>query len=83
MMACPVKALVHMVHYITNHLQCFFANDTINTYYFDYTKQAHPLQAGAINTLVKMTICLLGLDKKGFPLESVGRWGNGHAPQQY
>jgi hypothetical protein len=68
--ACPVKALVRRVHYIMNHPECF-ATDIISTYYSDRAKQTQPLQAGDINKLVKTAVCLLGLDKKGFPPECI------------
>jgi hypothetical protein len=53
-----------------NHPQCF-ADDIISTYFSDRTKQTRPLQSSDMNTLIKTAVCLLGLDKKGFPPESV------------
>jgi hypothetical protein len=53
-----------------NHPQCF-AYDIIRTYYSDLMKQTCSLQAGDINTLIKMTVCLLGLNKKSFPPVSI------------
>ena len=68
--ACPVKALGRRVHYIMNHPECN-EDDIISTYYSPRTRSARPLQAGDINKMIKTTVSLLGLDKKGFPPEAV------------
>jgi hypothetical protein len=45
--------------------------DIISTYFSSTTNTARPLQSGDINKLVKKAVVLLGLDKKGFPPDSV------------
>jgi hypothetical protein len=68
--ACPVRALARRVHYIMDHPQCTDQN-IISTYFSPITKSARPLQLSDINKLIKKAIILLGLDKKGFPPDSV------------
>jgi hypothetical protein len=68
--ACPVRALARRVHYIMSHPNCTETN-IISTYYSPHTKSARPLQSGDINTLIKTTVSILGLDKKGFPPSAV------------
>jgi hypothetical protein len=68
--ACPVRALARRVHYIMSHSECT-EKDIISTYISPITKEARPLQSGDINKLIKNAVVLLGLDKKGFPPESV------------
>ena len=45
--------------------------DIISTYYSPHKQALRPLQAGDINKLVKTTVTVLGLDKKGFPPTAV------------
>lgn len=68
--ACPVRALARRVHYIMAHPKCTDHN-IISTYFSPITKAARPLQSSDMNKLIKKAVVLLGLDKKGFPPESV------------
>ena len=68
--ACPVRALARRVHYIMSHSPCT-DQDIISTYISPITKEARPLQSSDINKIIKSTVGLLGLDKKGFPPDSV------------
>jgi hypothetical protein len=42
-------------------------DDIISMYYSPHAHAMRPLQAGDINKLVKASVVVLGLDKKGFP----------------
>jgi hypothetical protein len=68
--ACPVRALARRVSYIMSHPECT-EESIISTYYSTRTRSARPLQASDINTMIKTAVCLLGLDKKGFPPASI------------
>jgi hypothetical protein len=66
MKACLVHALARCVHDILSHPESS-GTDIISTYYSPHKRTLHLLQAGDINKLVKTTVTILGLDKKGFP----------------
>jgi hypothetical protein len=68
--ACPVRALARRVHYIMTHPECK-ETDIISTYFSPVSKSARPLQSSDINKLIKKAVVMLGLDKKGFPPDSV------------
>jgi hypothetical protein len=65
-LACPICALARQVHAIMCHPECK-TGDIISTYYSPHTCSVQPLQAGDINKLIKTTVSVLGLDKKGSP----------------
>jgi hypothetical protein len=70
LLVCPVRALARRVHHIMSHPQCS-ATDIISTYYSPHAHRPLALQPGDINTAIKITVRAIGLDKKGFPPNSV------------
>jgi hypothetical protein len=68
--ACPVRALAQRVHAVLSHPDGK-PDDIISTYYSPHAHAMRPLQAGDINKLVKASVVVLGLDKKGFPPTAV------------